>query len=122
MKKHPIVDALENAVKGPVYVSETESALDPVLWDSATVDKAELLKAAGAKDGTAIEEMTLDAFFRTVSHEDKPKFAKLAKVLKDDRTDTKVYKIGDEPEKTIIVVGKTTDGECAGVKTTVVET
>jgi hypothetical protein len=50
------------------------------------------------------------------------KFAKLANVLKDDLTDTKVYKIGDEPEKTIIVVGKTNGEKCAGVKTTVVET
>jgi Nuclease A inhibitor-like protein len=83
MKKHPVVVALENAVKGLVYVSETESALEPVFWDLATVGKADLLKAAGAEDGTTIEEMTLDAFFRTVSQEDKPKFAKLTKLLKD---------------------------------------
>jgi hypothetical protein len=122
MKKHPVIAALEKAVEGLVYVSETEAELEPVFWDSATVSKAELLKAAGAEDGTAIEEMTLDGFFRTVSQEDKPKYAQLAKVLKDDFTDTKVYKIGDEPEKTIILVGKTNDGKCAGEKMTVVET
>jgi histidine triad (HIT) family protein len=122
MKKHAVVTALEKAVKGLLYISETEADLEPVFWDSATVSESELLKAAGAKDGTAIEEMTLDGFFRTVSQEDKPKFAKLANVLKDDLADTKVYKIGDEAEKTIIVVGKTNGETCAGVKTTVVET
>ena len=122
MKKHPVLAALEKAVKGLVYVSETEAELEPVFWDSATVSKAELFKAAGAENGTAIEEITLDGFFRAVSQEDRPKFAKLANVLKDDLTDTKVYKIGDKPEKTIVVVGRTNDGKCAGVKTTVVET
>jgi Nuclease A inhibitor-like protein len=122
MGKHAVVIALEKAVKGLLYISETESALEPVFWDSATVGKVELLNAAGAEDGTAIEEMTLDAFFRTVSQDDKPKFAKLAKVLKDDLADTRVYKIGDEAAKFIFVVGKTTDGKCAAVKTTVVET
>jgi hypothetical protein len=34
----------------------------------------------------------------------------------------KVYKVGDEAEKAAYVVGKTTDGKWAGLKTTVVET
>jgi hypothetical protein len=34
----------------------------------------------------------------------------------------KVYKVGDEAEKTASVVGKTADGQVARVKTTVAET
>jgi Nuclease A inhibitor-like protein len=34
----------------------------------------------------------------------------------------KVYKVGDEAEKVAYVVGKTSDGDWAGLKTTVVET
>jgi hypothetical protein len=34
----------------------------------------------------------------------------------------KVYKIGDEAEKEAYIVGKTSDGHWAGLKTTVVET
>jgi hypothetical protein len=34
----------------------------------------------------------------------------------------KVFKIGDEAEKQAFVVGKTSDGQWAGLKTTVVET
>jgi hypothetical protein len=35
--------------------------------------------------------------------------------------DVKVYKLGDEPEKPVYIVGKTADGRWAGVRTTVVE-
>jgi hypothetical protein len=34
----------------------------------------------------------------------------------------KVYKVGDDPEKTVYVVGKTADGKWARPKTSVVET
>jgi hypothetical protein len=33
-----------------------------------------------------------------------------------------VYKVGDEPEKQVYIVGRTSDGRWAGLKTTVVET
>jgi hypothetical protein len=34
----------------------------------------------------------------------------------------RVYKIGDEPETDVYIVGTTKDGQWAGLKTTVVET
>jgi hypothetical protein len=34
----------------------------------------------------------------------------------------KVYKVGDEAEKEAYIVGRSTDGRWAGLKTTVVET
>jgi hypothetical protein len=46
---------------------------------------------------------------------------KLAQVLKEQLSGVKVYKVGDEAEKQV-VVGKTSDGQWAGLKTTVVET
>ncbi len=33
----------------------------------------------------------------------------------------KVYKVGDEPERVVYIVGKTSDGQLAGLKTPVVE-
>lgn len=69
-----------------------------------------------------MEETTLDTFFRAVPKEDRPKFEKLLKVLREQLSGVKVYKLGDEPEKPVYVVGKTADGKLAGVKTTVVET
>jgi hypothetical protein len=57
-----------------------------------------------------------------VPQEDRPKFEKLLTVLREQLSSTTVYKVGDEAEKTAYVVGKTTDGKLAGVKTTLVET
>ena len=51
-----------------------------------------------------------------------PKFDKQAAVLKEQLSGIKAYKIGDEAEKQVYVVGKTEDGKLAGIKTTVVET
>jgi hypothetical protein len=52
----------------------------------------------------------------------EPKFEKLAAVLRKQLTGIKVFKVGDEAEKQAFVVGKTSDGKWAGLKTTVVET
>jgi hypothetical protein len=54
--------------------------------------------------------------------EDKAKFDKLAAVLREQLSGIKVFKVGDEAEKAAFVVGKTTNGKWAGLKTTVVET
>jgi histidine triad (HIT) family protein len=123
MKKHPVLDALQKASKGLVFMSEEDAKLEPFLWkDGGDVTKENVLQHAGSEDETPVEEMTLDTFFRAVPQEDRPKFEKLVKLLREQLSGTKVYKLGDEPEKPVFVVGKTTDGKLAGVKTTVVET
>ena len=122
-KKHPALDALKKAVKGLKYTSETESPLDPFLWeDGAKLTDQRLLELAGEEEGTAVEQESLDDFFHAVPPEDKEKFDKLAKVLKEQLSGVKVYKVGDEAEKDVYIVGKTKDGQWAGLKTTVVET
>jgi hypothetical protein len=81
--------------------------------------KKHLLELAGAEAGTRVEESSLDDFLHAVPPEDRPKFDRLAKVIGEQ---LKVFKIGDEAEKEAYVVGKTSDGHWAGLKTTVVET
>jgi histidine triad (HIT) family protein len=122
MATHPVVEALENAVKGLHYVSETEAPLEPFLLEEGELGNEQIVKAAGAAKGATVEQSDLDSFFRTVSSADKPKFEKLSKVLHEQLTGAKVYRIGDEADKVLLVTGKTTDGKWAGVKTTVVET
>lgn len=122
MNEHPAVAALEKAVKGLLYISESEAELEPFLWEASELNKKRVLELAGAEKGTAVEEATLESFFRTVSKEDKPKFDKLAKVIQEQLSGVKIYKIGDEAEKQLYVVGKTSDGKWAGVKTSAVET
>ena len=95
--------------------------LEPFLWDdSAALTPKHLRELAGTQGG--IEEETLDDFLDAVPPEDKPKFDKLAAVLREQLSAIKVYKVGDEAEKQAFVVGKTSDGKWAGLKTAVVET
>jgi Nuclease A inhibitor-like protein len=122
-KKHPVLDALQKAAKGLKYTSETEAKLEPFLWeDGDKLTDERLLELAGEEEGTAVEQESLDDFFHAAPPEDKDKFDKLAAVLKEQLSGVKVYKVGDEAEKGAYIVGKTTDGKWAGLKTTVVET
>jgi histidine triad (HIT) family protein len=123
-KKQPpsnVLAALQQAAKGLKYTSETEAALEPFLWDDgAALTPKHLRELAGAEG--EVEEETLDDFLHAVPPEDKPKFDKLAAVLREQLSGIKVYKVGDEAEKQAFVVGKTGDGKWAGLKTQVVET
>jgi histidine triad (HIT) family protein len=119
---HPVVESLAKASKGLQFTSETEAGFETFLWEGDKLTKDRLLELAGAEKGTAVEEDTLDRFFRAVPAEDRAKFDKLAKALQDELSGIKVYKVGDEAEKDVYIVGQTKDGHLAGVKTQVVET
>ncbi len=64
----------------------------------------------------------MPAEFRTVPSEDRAKFQKLAKVLKEQLAGVEVYKVGEEAEKDVYIVGRAVDGRWSGLKTQVVET
>ena len=123
-KKDSTLDALKKAAKGLQYTSETESPLEAFVWEdtSAKLTDARLLELAGEEEGAAVEQESLADFLHAVPPEDKEKFDKLAKVLQEQLSGVQVYKVGDEAEKRAYVVGKTSDGKWAGLKTTVVET
>ncbi len=123
MKKDPVLDALKKASKGLQFTSETQAPLEPFAWQGGDkLTQERVLELAGAEKGTEVEEMGLEDFFRAVPSEDKAKFQKLAKVLKEQLAGVKVYKVGEEAEKDVFIVGKTADGHWAGLKTQVVET
>jgi hypothetical protein len=123
-KKHPAVDALAKASKALLFPSETDAPLEPFLWENAggKLTKDRVKQLAGGPKGAAVEETTLDDLLSTVPEEDQDAFNKLAAAVKQQLSGVKVYKVGDEPEKQVYVVGKTSDGQWAGLKTTVVET
>jgi hypothetical protein len=124
MKKNDVVlDVLRKASKGLRYTSETEAELTPFVWENGSELTPERLRQrTGVAARTPVEETTLDAFFRAVPSEDKAKFQELAHVLKDQLSDIKVYKLGEEAEKEVYIVGNTTEGRWAGLRTKVVET
>jgi hypothetical protein len=94
------------------------------LWDKAgdKLTQDQVVTLAGGNEGTSVEEDTLDGFFQTVPSADKAKFQKLAEAIKQKLSGVKVYKVGDEAERDVYIVGKTADGKWAGLKTSVVET
>ena len=123
MQGNPVLESLTKASKGLLFPSETEAELEPFLWEAAAAPTRERLrKQAGAAADAAVEEATLAELLRTVPSEDRPKFQALQKTLEALLSGMQVYKVGDEAEKTVWIVGKTADGRWAGLKTTVVET
>jgi hypothetical protein len=122
-KKDAVLDALKQASQGLLFPSETDAPLEPFAWEgSAKLSKERLRHLAGAGPGTAVEQTTLDDLLRTVPQEDKPRFDALRQALAGQLSGIKVYKVGDEAEKQVYVVGKAPDGRWAGLKTTAVET
>src|SRR3954447_4752908 len=111
-KKSTVVDTLKKAAKGLKYTSETEAKLEPFAWeDGGKLTDAHLLELAGEEEGAAVEQESLDDFLHAVPPEDAEKFDALAKVLKDQLSGVKVYKVGDEAEKQVYIVGKSSDGK-----------
>jgi hypothetical protein len=123
MKTSAVQDALQKATKGLVFLSETEAGLKPFVWkDGDELTREHLLQLTRSAPDTPVEEMSLDSLFRAVPKEDKAKFQKVTKVLHEQLSAVTVYKLGDEAEKPVYIVGKTADGQWAGLQTTVVET
>jgi hypothetical protein len=123
--KHPTVAALEKASKGLLFPSESEAPFKSFLWQDAggKLSKARLRELVKAEEDTSIEEMGLDELFQSsVPSEDMPRFKKLADAIKSNLSGVTVYKVGDEAEREVYIVGKTSDGQYAGLQTSVVET
>jgi hypothetical protein len=120
---NPAVEALKRASKGLMMPSESDAPFTAFAWDDgAELTHDRLLQITKQPKGTTVEENTLDDFFATVPSEDKAKFQKLRQVITGQLTGVKVYKIGDEAERDVYIVGKAKDGRWGGLKTTVVET
>jgi hypothetical protein len=111
------------AAKGLLFPSESDAPLEPFLWDDdGKLTEDRLRELAGAEEGATVEESSLDDLLRMVPGEDRAKFDKPAGTVKQQITGVKVYKLGDEPEKAVYIVGKKQDGKWGGLRTSVVET
>jgi hypothetical protein len=119
----PALDALNQAAKGLEMPSESDAPFVAFAWDdSGELTHERLLKLAKEPADSAVEEDSLDNLLKTVPAEDRPKFQNLRKALQEQLSGVKVFKVGDEAERAVYIVGKTKDGKWAGLKTTVVET
>ena len=104
----------------PSMVSATAHRNPPPLVNVGGASKP--LRLVGLVPSSYADVAQIEDFLHAVPSEDKPKFDRLNQVLQENLSGIKVYKVGDEAEKEVYVVGKTPDGKWAGFKTTVVET
>src|SRR5690242_13273410 len=106
--KDPVLDTLKKASKGLSYTSETDAPLEPFAWEGGgKLTAARVRELAGAEKGAAVEQTTLADFLEVVPEEDREKFEALAKVLQEQLSGVKVFKVGDEAERQVYLVGKT---------------
>jgi hypothetical protein len=125
MKKppSPAVDALKKASRGLRMPSESDAPFQVFTWgDQGELTPDRLRQLAHEFKGTEVEEETLDGLFATVPSELKTSFQKLRQEIEGQLSGIKVYKVGDEAERNVYIVGKAKDGTWTGLKTTVVET
>jgi hypothetical protein len=119
-----ILDALRQMCDGLLFISETEAELTPFSWqlDGPFDEKAVRANPVQSYEPeTPLETTTLDAFFLAVPPENRPQFDALARLLKANLKELRVYKLG-EIEKDVYIVGKAADGSYTGIRTSVVET
>ena len=131
-----LLATLESAINGLLYMSETDSPFEIVHWKKRgpILSSADVLSFIGQSSGMHIEEYGLDEFFQDLIQDQnwhKPddkktveKYRNLLAVLKDHLADLKVFEVGEVEIDIydIYIVGRTAEGDWAGVMTTAVET
>jgi Nuclease A inhibitor-like protein len=127
------VDNMKAASEGLLYPSETDFPLEFFSWDKQLQELTEdgVRKLTGHAPGVPVEEVGLAEFFEPViaeqdwhgerEKESTERFRSLVDVLQRTLDDLRVYRVG-ETEVDAYIVGRTKDGEWAGLKTKLVET
>jgi hypothetical protein len=122
--ENSVLAALRQASQGLLYQSETDAPFEPFTWGKAagelTPQKAAQL--AGASVTTPVEEEPLSEFFKyLIEGEDAEKYGKLQSVIAAQLGGARLFRLGSI-NIDIYIVGRTRDGEWAGLKTQAVET
>jgi hypothetical protein len=133
MAKNTLV-ALQNAVEGLLYMSESDEPFQVVhsRGDAAGgFKKAQALALCGREEGAPVKSVDLNEFFKDLvqgkdwyGEEEKAtvrRYRGLLKVLREQLSEPKVFCVG-QTQVDILIIGKTKDGQWAGIKTRAVET
>ncbi len=123
---------LKKTMRGLQYPSETDARLQVFVWrEEAPFTPEALLASAGLDPATPVETTDLETFMQPVTtphdwdgpveQKQERRFTALRTLLEANLSDIKVYRVG-KINIDVYVVGKTTDGTYAGIKTEVVET
>lgn len=122
---------LKKLTQGLTYQSESDYPVKPLFIKGdgkRSLTATDVGEHSGKKP---VKSVAFDEFFNPATSEEDwygpeerekaQRFQNLVKILKDNLTDIKVYKSG-KVKMDVYVVGKTADGDFAGVTTKVVET
>ena len=127
-----IFGALHTACEGLIYISETDSPIVPFIGNLVKeVSAKTILEQANSPSGETIEEVSFDDFFAKLTAVKDwfgeretaraKKFLDLKRLMEENLTDLKVFRIGEIRIK-IYLAGLDQNGRLLGVKTDAVET
>jgi hypothetical protein len=119
-----ILKDLKKACAGLEYPSESEAPFDLIHWPAMKNDSAQNQVSAHAGANRKVTEVPVDQFFADLNDsEDAPRFVQLRRLLEKNLTGLTIFRAGDgEVKVDIYLIGKTTSGDWAGLRTTSVET
>jgi hypothetical protein len=122
-KANPILKELKAAAKGLLFPSETDAPIEAFAWPGgdAPPDEAAVRTNAKVPADKPVEQMTLADLANAIPEESRGDFLPLFGLLGHHLSGTTVFRVG-EINIDVYVVGRTTDGQYAGVKTKMVET
>ena len=122
---------LKRLTRGLTFMSESDYPVEPFLQEATRQDAQDFVASKKTDANASVSEVDFDNFFGGAPQEQDGqskeartqarRFQSLVRLLKDNLSDTKVYKVGDV-EADVYVIGKTASGSFAGVTIKVVET
>lgn len=127
-----LLSELEKACEKLIYISETDSPVEPFLDSQiGAVSSATVTSALQRNANEAVEEANFSVFFEKLTRERewhtpaqermRQRFAALKDLLTENLDDPRVFRFGTI-RIDIYAVGKDSEGNLAGVKTVAVET
>ena len=122
-KTTPVLKELKAAAKGLLFPSESDAPMEAFAWPGGDgpPDEAAVRANAKADKDAPVEQLTVPELTRTIPSESRGDFLHLFATLAHHLSGVTVFKVG-EVNMDVYIVGRTTDGQYAGVKTQVVET
>ena len=128
----PFSAVLAEAVKGLIYISETDAPIEPFFCPGAKKDPGRSIgEMIGRGPGEEADTVGIDRFFERLTKDqswhdsehsrEAERFRQLKRLLEDNLTDLQVARFG-KTRIDIYVVGFDKDGDLAGIKTKAVET
>jgi hypothetical protein len=130
MVNQDLVNKLQQLTEGLVWMSETDSPFEVFVWervDSGAFRPQNLLHHVGYAPNTPVDIQSLEQFFTPAIQQDGrdevevKRYQALMIYLQDNLNDVQVYRIG-KVKMDVYILGQTSGGDLAGVKTKVVET